>query len=246
MYFRYGIFLAQLDEAGIAFEQVAINVGGVQVGVEETWRVSGFKIGASTAALVTACTTMERAFGVNGMDALLILNDGTTVARRMPGVHPLGGTEVVRMAYPVDGTGENGAEFVGHRTWNVEIRGRYAVNTPPAGTLISWNEMIAFVGGGPHDEHVESMLGLPQKQRLKQFTTFRAFQSGSAVGLLGWPTPPIPFWPAAEKIPLRQVKWHSPKRSGGQGAPVFTEFMVEWSYEFAATLPLIGRPTYWR
>ena len=243
MYVRYGAYLHALDECGFSTVKTPINTGGVQTGVEETWTINGFLQAASQSALITALTALENAYSRNQQIAQILLNDSTTVARQMPGVHPLGGTEIVAgVSYPVDGTGNMGAEFVNFRTFTVQIKGRYAITTPPAGTILQWSELIAFTGGGPMTAHIESQTGLPQKQLLKKFTTFRATQRGNAVGLLTWPTPPPPLWLAAEVIPHRQITPTSPKRDGQS----YTEFPIEWSYEFEDAQPLIARPNYWR
>lgn len=246
MYVRYGGYLHALDEVGFSIDKRPISQGGIQVGVEETWSLTGFLQAASQAALVTAMTTLEIAYGRNQQTAQILLNNGTTVARQMPGVHVLGGTEVIEgVSYPNDGMGANGAEFVDYRTFTVKIRGRYAVELPPSYQLIQFNETIQFSGGGPQDVHIESQIGPPQKQRLKQFTTYRAVQSGSAVGLLTLPVPPAPLWPSAlETAP--QIVPGSPKRSGGSGAPILTEWPISWTYVFADSQPLRGLPNYWR
>lgn len=230
-----------LNECGLATTKTPVYQGSasVVVGVEETWTINGFLTGASTSALSTALVTLEAAYGRNGQTIQLIDNDGSTVLRQMPGVHVLGGTEVISGPnYPE----WQGAEYVNYRTYTIQVKGRYADSTPSSAQIIQWSEYIQFTGGGPLDTHVESQTGLPQKQRLKLFTTFRATQSGSAVGLLTWPNPALPLWPADEIIPQRTIKPTSPKRHDQS----YTEFAIDWTYMFEAARVLVARPTYWR
>ena len=252
MYIRYGTYTHALDECGVATQRVAITEGGIQIGVEETWTITGFLQAASQSALITALTALEIAYSINQRDLVLLLNDGTTVARSMPGFHVLGGTEVIEgPSYPIDGTGANGAEFVNFRTFTIKVRGRYALTTPSPNQLLSWTETLEGWGGGPRRKMRENLYGRPRGQTLVQQTIYYVMQKGSAIGLLAWPTPPIQrngsgaLWPAA-LVEAPRIAEQSPKRNGSNGAPAYTEYQVDWSASYESDVPLLGRPAYWR
>ena len=252
MYIRYGNYTHALDECGLVTQKTSINQGGVMIGVEETWTINGFLQAASQSALITALTILELAYGRNQQTMQLLANNGTTVARQMPGVHVLGGTEVISgPSYPVDGTGPNGAEFVNFRTYTVQVRGRYSLTAPTPGQLLSWNESLAFWGGGPRRKMRENLYGRPRGQTLVQQTVCHATQQGSAIGLLGYPTPPIrrdgagALWPFA-LVEAPRLQYQSPKRNGDAGSPTYTEFQVDWQAEYESDTPLLGEPGYWR
>lgn len=73
-------------------------------------------------------------------------------------------------------------------------------------------------------------------------TTVRVIQRGSAVGLSDYPIVPDPIWPEAEHEDKRSVNFGNPKKTGGVIGSVYTEWPVEWTYEFEDTAPLIGVP----
>lgn len=246
MYVRYGGYTHALAEAGVSTQKTLITQGGLQVGVEETWTINGFLQAASQAALITAITALEIAYGTNNRTLQLLLADGSTVARQMPGVHVLGGTEVIAgPSFPVDGTGANGAEFVGHRTYTIQVRGRYSLTAPTPGQLASYTESIRFSGGGPRRRMRENLYGTPRGQTLVQKTIYRAVQQGSAIGLIAPPTPPAPLWPES-LTETPEITVYAPKRGGSAGSPIYTEHQVDWLMQFESAVPLLGRPNYWR
>ena len=53
--------------------------------------------------------------------------------------------------------------------------------------LVSWTESLALTGGGPQFGYLLTLNGPPQKQLLRQQTTFKATQQGEAVGLTDYP-----------------------------------------------------------
>jgi hypothetical protein len=238
---RWGNYLHDDGEVGVAFHKQPLRTEGqLQYGVAETWVISGFLQANNLALLQARIQALEFAYSFNNQTISLLDSLGN-VGRTMAGVTEIGGTQVVDFSYPEDGRAD--AEYSTFRRYVIRVEGRYQL--PVGNVLLSWAESVTFVGGGPRFVHKQPLTGLPQKQYVAQATPFRAVQRGTAVGLKDWPLPPGPVWPADEHTDRRQITPGHPKRSGGAVGLVFTEYPVEWSYEFEASAPLVGQPTLW-
>lgn len=242
MYLRYGNYLhVQHEDAVAVSKQLLTNRAGAVYGARETWNISGFIQAASPSALIPLIAAIERAYSISNQTILLLLDDGTTIARGMQGISTLGGTTVQAFSFPDDGARD--AEFTTFRRFQATVSGDYPV--PSVVGLLSWYETLMFEGGGPRFVHRQPINGLPQRQRVADSTPYRVRQQGNAIGLYSYPSPAPPIWPFDEKRDLRSITNKTPKRSGGTLRPVYTEFEVEWAYTFEAIIPLIGTPTFW-
>jgi hypothetical protein len=135
-----------------------------------------------------------------------------------------------------------GAEYSTFRNYTIVLE---AEVLDTSATIVNWHEVLSFQGGGPQFAFLETINGPPQKQLLKQFTTFRATQAGEATGHLGYPVAAAPLWPAAEHTTSRQIRYELPKRAGPPGSPTYTQYRVTWSYSYEDAGPLVGLPTAW-
>jgi hypothetical protein len=135
-----------------------------------------------------------------------------------------------------------GAEYSTFRNYTIALEAEWLA---PQATLLAWQETIRFQGGGPRFAYLEPINGQPVKQLLKQATTFKATQSGEAVGYAAYPLPALPIWPDAEHTDRREIRYELPRRMGPPGNPTYTQFKVSWSYSFEDSGPLLGLPTAW-
>lgn len=230
MYFTWGVYRSALSEAGIAFSRKPITseATGLQIGIEESWTINGFLQGSGPEALAEMQLALEAAFSVNYMPAALIANDGVTILRSLLGITPLGGTRVTAApSYLDDGRGN--AEGSTYRSYQVVIEGRYAlpaILVAPNVTLF-WHETIQLLGtGGPRFVYRQPLNGMPKRQMTAQFTTMQIIQNGNAIGMLGWPDPPLPIWPEDEHQERRRIDMGNPERLGS----IFTNWPISWSY----------------
>jgi hypothetical protein len=224
------------------FRLPLLNDGGQQRGYKETWHVRGMLLADTAAELNTKIGQLKTAYIVQGKDIALLLNDGSTSTHAVDTARTAGGVFVVDGPNVPEGGGAEFAESSSFRHYEITLEATVLDTTVQ---FTAWAEAIGFSGGGPHDVHIPTLTGLPQKQRVYRATPFRAFQSGSAIGQFGWPVPPPPLWPAAEKIPERDIQFKSPNRAGPPGKPYYTDFEVTWRYSFEAATPLNGRPNKW-
>lgn len=241
MYLKYGTYTHALDESSLVISKdTLLTDGNLPRAVRHRWQVSGLLIADSQAALTTAIAALEAAYAKPGQDATLLLDDGSTAtAHKLVSSQAVGGVIVTQPpSYPL-GTG---AEYAaGHgRSYTlaleaeIPITGTYAIET------LSWDETLTFSGGLPRYVHLELRNGPPQKQLVSQATTYRASQSGRAVGYRNYPSVPAPLW----SDPLdRNVTRRVPKTTGLGSNRTLSEFEVSWNYSFESAFPLAGNPT---
>jgi hypothetical protein len=207
--------------------------------VRERWDIQGRLQAADQATLSAAITALETAYSVPGQDVGFYFDDGAPTTHLIRSADTIGG---VRVVVPPGYPQGKGAEYSTFRGYAIALEAELADDR--AG-LLNWHETLGFKGGGPQFGFLEPINGLPQKQLLKQFTTFRATQSGEAVGYLGYPSPAAPIWPEAEHINQREIRYELPRRSGPPASASYTQFKVTWSYTFEDAGPLVGSPTPW-
>ena len=95
--------------------------------------------------------------------------------------------------------------------------------------------MNEIVGGTPRVIFHEDINGaLPIKEVTVPRTTFKATQSGQAIGYLGYPPLPPPLFP--DDVVGDPVETYTPAVDGVK------EWTVAWQYSFESATPLVGRP----
>lgn len=205
---------------------------------KETWVADGEIFAASNAALTARLQLLELAYGsprpaVEGGVAALFHDNGTATAHIL-GLGSLGGVRVVSFGYPQGGK----EEYVTSRKYQIVLECTYLGD--PNVPLIAFEERLAFEGGGIEYVWRKPLQGRPVRQPVG-IDTWRAVQSGSAVGQFGPPEPPPPLWPAY-LIGEARPDETSPKRQGPAGNPFYSDFAITWNYRFEADIPLIGQP----
>ena len=205
---------------------------------------SGSTIAAVQSDINNQAIALKAAYAQQGRDFSLYLDSGSRSTHTLLNSRCLGGTRVVsgpsfEMTRPAAG-----ATFL---PFTVVIEGEVPV-TNALSMLLAFEESLSQSGGGPLDGHLEPLNGSPIKQRLKAKTVFRVQQQGSAVGYLAYPSVSViapPIWPGAEIRPMRQINTRSPRRRGTGGNTGYTEFPVQWSYQFESAAALNGSPHRW-
>lgn len=229
MILKYGSYAHPSGEVSIVVEKSAVESDtGIRTAFIEAWTITGWLHADSVAELTAAIAAMESAYSVNGYDLGLYEDDGTTLtAHAMDSSEARGGVRILSIRYP---EGE-GAEYTTFRKFEIRAEAEFAVGV--AG-LVSYEEAITLTGGGPRFVFLETLAGPPQKQLVKQATTYKATQTGSAMGDSAYPIPPAPLWPAAEHVDRRSISRQHPKIVRGG----FKDYTVTWSYEFESASPL--------
>lgn len=222
----------------ISTEVEAVENEASQVVARIERRTIEGRLGGTTtqAEMDVKVQALRNAFAVNSRDFLVYLPGGQVASQlSLRSAAALGGLRVV--------SGPNiqaaGASYVTWQPYTVTLEGEY----PTAGASLlyrTFEETLEIEGGGPVDGWLKPLNARPIRQRIMQHDTYRAIQSGFAVGMYARPAPPAPLWP---QFLTRQGRFgsRSPKRRG-----IFsTDFYISWSYEFESDRPLVGQPTSW-
>lgn len=205
---------------------------GQQTGYKETWTIKGILHAATVSAVTAALTALETAYSVNGRDLLFYEADGVTPTNHgMISNGSATGVRIAKFSYPIG----DGAEYSTYRTYEIEAEAHYLTANAEFDT---WTQTINIRGGGPRFIYLQTMTGQPQKQQVAQSTPYMATQSGTAVGLLRYPSFPAPMFPAHEHVDQRSQTKVSPEIQ--PNTP--THYQIEWSYEFESASPLFGQP----
>lgn len=189
---------------------------------------------ASQSAMNTAARNLISAFGTDGGDLLVLLANGVTASElTMRSTGSLAGVKVVqRPSFP---TLQNAA----YTTWcpfTIILEAEYPASNA-ALLYREFEETIVFEGGGPEFGWFKPLVGFPSQQQLRQRDTYRATQSGHAIGYLARPVPPNPLWLSAlSRFPT--VTKRSPQRRGSS----YVDFYTAWEYVFESSVPLVGNP----
>ncbi len=194
---------------------------------------------ADQSALSAAIDALTAAYALQAQDVGFYFDNGAPTSHTIRSADTNGGVRVVAPPSFPEG---KGAEYSTFRTYTIGLE---AERLEPDATLLSWTETLQLKGGGPQFTFLEPINGIAQKQLLKQATTFRATQSGQAVGYLSYPAPAAPIWPEAEHLEQREIRLELPRRMGPPGDPTYTEYKISWSYSFQDAYPLVAVPTPW-
>ena len=244
MFLKYGTHSHAIAEAAIGINRDVLLTGAqTPYAYLERWDIDGFLTADSAAEIKTAIEALEDAYATDGLDIVMMLPDGISESsHKIDSSATNGGVRITRR--PSFPTGRDG-EHSTFRTYGISLEAEIKIANP-ATALRDFSETISFSGGGPKFGHLEPNVGIPQKQKLKQNTVFKAVQSGTATGLYVRPNLPYPIWPQALVSPIGYpVTKTSPRRVGTGSALTHMDWGIQWSYEFESTYALIGNPTLW-
>ena len=241
MKLRYGTYTHDTGEATVAISRDPIlNEAGEIVELRERWDVSGFLQAPSPSELTSKIEALRNAYSVNGRNLSLIFDNGTATAHSIKTALTSGGTRVVSGPnFPIG----DGAEYSTFRSYSIALEAILKFSNGES--LISWQQTLTLIGGGPRFVHLQTLRGLPRKQFTAQSTPYRATQTGSAVGRFGYPPPAAPLFPADEQVDKRIIRPASPKRIGSGAYLDYTDYRIDWTYSFESDSPLNGLPGRW-
>jgi hypothetical protein len=240
MYLKYGNYRHADNEVAVTIAKEGLfTQAGMPRGVRERWNLQGRLHAADQAALGAAIAALSAAYSIQGQDLAFYLDTGERSSHAILSAATNGGVRVVSPPSFPEG---KGAEYSTFRSYTIALE---AEVLDPDATVLNWNETVSFTGGGAQFGFFEPIEGLPQKQLLRVCTTYRASQSGEAVGSFHYPAPAPPLWPGAEHLPQREIRYDLPKRMGPPGQATYTQYRVSWSYHFEDAGPLVGLPTSW-
>lgn len=203
----------------------------------DRWELEGMIVGNDQADVNAKLLRLEAAYKQTGVDAILYLNDGTT-----PSVHQLrnsailGGIRCYGVNYP-DG---RGAEFSTFRRYSISLEAETILSQDLGGggqVVTAYEETIRTWGGGPALTWTQPIDGIPVRQIARRHTTYKASQSGFAVGYRSRPAASSPIWPDALVV-APEITKVSPRRSGFG----FQDYRTEWNYSYESATPLAGEP----
>jgi hypothetical protein len=194
---------------------------------------------AMIADLQLQVAELTQAYSLEGQNFIIKKADGTPTHVNYVSAACFGGVRVTEPPSFPDG---RGVELVTKRTYTVTLQAIELVAASQLHVILqSFHETLDFSGGGKRRALLETLIGLPQAQMLRQHTIFTVRQSGSAVGLFQYPTVPFPLWPTERTEEMPKYHQGHPERIGDN----YRNFPINWSWEFASAYTLIGQPHIW-
>lgn len=182
---------------------------------------------------------LKTAYAQNGKDVKLLMPNGSTASQlAMISSQAIGGVRVIR---PPSITTLQRAGMVTNVEVTIELEAEFPLPANQRPVFRSFTEELVFEGGAAIDGWLYPHQAPPVKQRLRQRDTFRATQSGTAVGLYGYPPIPLPKFFGHQVGPRAPSQLRSPTpRANG-----FQDFSRSWEYRFESNFPLVGIPHAW-
>ncbi len=236
MYLKKGDYTHPIGEPQIAISKLPVLDGrGIPVAHTVTWNIQGQLQGSGQSDMDAKIEAFLEAYSRQNEDIVFLLSDGVTESQHTLKVRDtVGGVFVTNGPNFPDGSG---AEYATKRTFDVQVSAEVPVDGA-VNAIMSFNETLATSGGGPRYGFTETATGLPVKQTLRSYTTYRATQSGSVTGYGTWPTPPLPIFGSANLEEAPRISRQSPEWKGTS----YTSFTVTWEYKYASASPLSGLP----
>ena len=239
MYLKYGNYRHDDNECTVSIRRDAVKSEcEVVYQIRERWEIAGRlqvidqgAAAANQAALTAKINVLKAAYAVHNRDIGFYDDAGKITSHSILSAVTLGGVKVMQPPSFPEGSG---AEYTTFRNYSLAVEAIFPVGA--MGTLLSWAEMVRMWGGGPEYGFLPCLTGPPQKQLLRQATTYKAMQVGMAVGRLIYPVPPGPLWSSDEHIHVREKILEVPPDSSGQR-------IVRWQYQFESIGPMQGYPT---
>ena len=109
---------------------------------------------------------------------------------------------------------------------------------PTGNAILEFHEGVNGDPGGQQNVMVGGTVNYPERQVGMQHKHYTYVQSGSAVGMYGYPLPPPAIWPWAAVCSEPKITLFSPRSIGWTD----TEFGISWEYRFEWHEALFGLP----
>lgn len=143
-----------------------------------------------------------------------------------------------------DGVRGSGAEGLLRRSFKLVVYGDILVTSST--DITHYQDSLAAIGsGGAKVVPVGALTGTVQAQQVQAYTPYYAIQSGSAVGLTAWPTPPLPVYTGVSGVyyfpETLSVITKTPRNWGLNRN---TGYEIQWNYKCWSSLQLTGQTPY--
>lgn len=241
MKLKYGSYTLTISTGGAAVaisSQPRRDSTGRLIGRTERWTISGWLVGANAAALTTAINSLKTAFAADGQDLGLYTDADVATSHVITNASTLGGVRVTEMPSFPEG---KGAEYANQRSFQVTLEADF--QDAGAANLISFSEHVSMTGTGGARFVVQVPLEGPiVTQVVSAATPVIITQSGSALGLSGYPVVPGPLVSAGEHVDRRRVEYRSPRRLADGS---YREYECSWAYEFEVAAASAPPPNAW-
>ena len=245
MYLQIGNYAFPPYEVGLTISRQCQIVKGIVISYTDRWDFQGRmqvvptgNFNTDQAAVSVAIAQREQSLlnAINS-DITFFFDNGTASAHQILANNTQGGVRLVQpLSYP-DG---KGAEYSTYRNWTAAIEADYYSSTV---AIYDFRETVNFTGdGGPIWKYQLALNGTPYPQTLFQQSTYSAVQSGRAVSLGTYTSPPQPLFPGNEQTWRRQIVMNGPDRVGFPPNGYFKDFEVLWTYFFESVAPLSALP----
>ncbi|MBT7069645.1 MAG: hypothetical protein HN975_01990 [Anaerolineae bacterium] len=241
MQLKYGSYTHANGEVGLNISRdVIFTTDGFPSSIRETWVIEGKLLPTESQSVNSLIAGLSSAYSYDGYD-LGLYDNGARTNLYLLSNDCISGTQVTQ--HPSFPTSQ-GAALVTNLPYKIMVRGdrpsdvanRWVNNGVE---LVSWQETLTRMGGGPLSGHIETLYTRPVPQQFRRHTIYYLTQAGSAVGRYDYPNFPRPIWPGAMTEAPSEVRI-SPSRLPGGG---YENYTIQWQYRFESSVPLLGGPT---
>jgi hypothetical protein len=233
MQVRYGNTLLPANSTDVT-TVITATLGryGNPITYVHTVNLTGCLEGDTQAECATAEAAVRAAFAVPYRDLALLLDSGAVSPTYLRNNTSISGVRLLALSFP---NNYGGAEYATLRSFQATFSAEYLANIDDP--LVDYTEVVTVTGnGGPRTVVRECVNADPVEQEVSKKTPIRATQTGRAVGLLSYPEPARPLWPATLINPDAAVTKETP-RPNGRGNLLFA---TAWSYAYVSPVRLVG------
>lgn len=239
MYLRFGTYQWPVNGVRVTSQRAIVRgADGLPWKYIDRIKADGYLEGTTQAGLSTSSFEMKEVLKRSFQDLVFMCDDGSQSDTLLTNSDSLTGVVITDGPNFNDSTGP---EYVNQRHFEFTAEADYLFNGSSSRFYLDWSETVSISGGGPLYTVMPALFGPPQRQMIFERTPCVAVQSGFAVGATGYPAEPRPIWPFALKN-SPEIRRTSPKKLGRAN---YTEYRIEWNYQFEWHSPLFGFPTLW-
>jgi hypothetical protein len=206
------------------------------IAVSEVWDMSGRIVlqDASQSAMTVALRKLDSDFSAYRPDLRLVEDNGQTPAfMQMLAQDCIEGPYIRASSLPSDPADI----YATGMSYQISYVGVKSIVGTGSDALMSFTETLDNPRGGVRMGYIDGAINAPELQIFKQREAYEYVQTGSAVGLYGYPKPAPSLWPQFQIEELRP-KYMSPRVIGR----VNREFEIQWTYRFQSPYRLQGFP----